>query len=122
MLADAIVEVDAGDWNPHRPVRGTCEPTVQLPSQVQDQEERSCEVRLEEGLWVEIWSIDGPECHVKLRNQTDDVDDQANVRSVDTHGSLVWNLVERVTLCLPSHSEADMRERNAAVDEEDGKT
>lgn len=63
-----------------------------------------------------------PNRHVKRGNQTDDVQNQANITTSDTHRRAVGHLLDRVALGNPGAAEPDMSEADGAPDEEIAET
>jgi hypothetical protein len=82
-LPHASVDVDVLGSNPHWAVRRILEPAVDLPDQVQDNEERCRHVAFEKGLDAEIWSADWVKCDVELGDERNGVDGKAYPRAPD---------------------------------------
>ena len=76
------------------------EPRVDFPAQVKSDQERSCEVGLEE-TFGRGRSADWEECDVELGDECEDVDEEADVRAPDAKGGLEWELVEGVAVGFP---------------------
>lgn len=57
-----------------------------------------------------------------LSDKNNDDDEETEPRSVDTTGSLEWDLINSVTVVSPGLAEADMGEADGAPGEESSKT
>lgn len=102
-LPHASVNIDVLDRNVERAFFWTSEPRVDLPSQVQNDEERTSKVSLEESGRVQVarrrahW-VKGD---VELSCQTEEIHDGTDVRTVDAEGGLEWEFINAVTLVFP---------------------
>ena len=65
-LAHARIDIDIADLDVERAVLGDAEPGVDLPGEVEEDEEGAGEVVLEEGGDDEVGAADGPERDVEL--------------------------------------------------------
>jgi len=88
-LAHASVDIDVLDLNIERAMGRDIEPGIQLPAEVEKDEEGASEIGLEEGGGVEIagWRADGVERGVELGDQAEEIHDCADVGSPDAEGS-----------------------------------
>lgn len=75
----ASVEVDVLDWDPQWAVCRAGEPAVDLPNEVQEDEKRAGEVKLEEGRSVQIRAANWPQSHVELRDESEHADEHTAV-------------------------------------------
>lgn len=89
-FSHSSINIDLADWCPERSVRRDLEPGVDLPDQVEEDKERTCQVSREESLSREIWSSDWIQRGVELRSQADEVDESTDVRASHTEGGLEW--------------------------------
>ena len=78
------------------------EPAVDLPDEVKDDQEWTGQIGLEEDGGIEVGSTDWVERNVELCNQAQQADDRANVRAVDTKGSLVGQFCDVMTVERPA--------------------
>ena len=138
-LAHAGVDIDVADLDVERAVLGDSEPGVDLPGEVEEDEEGAREVVLEEGGDDEVGAADGPERDVELGCQAEEVHHSADVGAVDAEGGAEGELVDAVAVefpvtrlggeyivegggFLPCRSEADVGYGDTAEDEEGGET
>ena len=80
-LPHASVDVDVLRSNPQWAVRRMLEPTVDLPHQVQNKEERCCHVGFEKALDAERCSTDWVKRDVELGDERNGVNGEANPRA-----------------------------------------
>jgi hypothetical protein len=136
LLPHAGVDVDILDCNPQRAMLRNVDPTVNLPAQVQGDEERRRHVSFEKGLGVRRSATDWEKCDIELGDEGKGTNAEGYPRAPDTKCGLVREFVEGVTvrlpeyivsagtsvrtgLCdLPGHAEADVRNTNTAEDEQ----
>lgn len=78
-FSHARVQIDVLDGNPHATMRWVHKPTVDFPSQVESQQERSGKVGLEEGFRVEGGAPYREQSDVELGYESADVDEEAEV-------------------------------------------
>jgi hypothetical protein len=100
-LAHAGVDVDVADLDVERAVLGDSEPGVDLPGEVEEDEEGAREVVLEEGGDDEVGAADGPERDVELGCQAEEVHHGADVGAVDAEGGAEGELVDAVAVVFP---------------------
>jgi hypothetical protein len=135
-LSHARVDIDVLDLDVQWSVCRELEPGVDLPADIQEDNEGRGQVSLEESLGIEIGATDWVEGDVEVCDQAQKVHDHTHVRSPDAEGGAEGDLVEAVTIVfptglvstevgnacveevLPCRTEADMGEGNAAEDEE----
>ena len=77
------------------------EPAIDLPTQVQEDEQRTSEVELKKFVGIQVRAADRIQCDVKLTHESENVDEQAHVRAPDTEGSLEGELVHGMTVGGP---------------------
>lgn len=117
-------------------MRWELEPGVDLPSDIQEDDEGRGQIALEKGLGIEIRTADWVQGDVEVCDQAEEVHDHTHVRSPDAKGGTEGDLVEAVAVVfpmiavrteaenscteinLPGRTEANMGEGNAAEDEE----
>jgi hypothetical protein len=100
-LPHASVDVDVLDSNPHWAVRRNREPAVDLPDQVQDNEERRRHVEFEKGLDLEIRAADWVKRDVELGDERNGVDGEADPGAPNAERGSVWDFVKRVAVQGP---------------------
>lgn len=108
-LAHSAVDVDIGDGNVEWTMLLDLDPGVGLPCNVQDDQEGSGKVLLEEVLSVEILSVEitssnGEEGDVELGGQAHKVHDGAYVRAVDAEGGAEGEFFNAVAGAFPEMS------------------
>lgn len=77
------------------------EPAVDLPNQVQEDEQRTSEVELEKVVGVQVRAADRVQCDVELSDKADDVDEQTQPRAPDAPGGPEGELVQGMTVGFP---------------------
>jgi hypothetical protein len=97
-------------------------PRVDLPGEVEEDEEGPSEVVLEEGGDDEVGAADGPEGDVELGGETEEVHYGADVGAVDAEGGAEGEFVDGVAVEFPGRAEADVGYSDTAEDEEGGET
>ena len=99
-------------------------PIRNLIHDVADQHDGECEIRLEPALDAltrrHVRVADGREAGPELRDQDEDVEDEADVGAVDGGLRLVRQLVERVALQLPGAPEPDVAQADGGPVEDGG--
>jgi len=103
---------------------GHPEPPLASPnllSGIKSEDDRAGEVRLEEVGKVRLAS-DGEQSSVELSSKANDVGEKANVTANDIGLGLVRQLLHVTARVCPALAEANVREVDAAPDEEVGKT
>jgi hypothetical protein len=136
-LPHASIDIDVLGSNPQRTMRRILEPAVDLPHQIQDDEERPRHVSFEEALDIKVRSTDRIKGDVELCNECNSVDGEAHPRTPNTERGSVWDFIESMTVqeprykisvetkyalcsegCLPSSAETNVGHRNTAKDEQ----
>ena len=77
------------------------EPAIDLPTEVEEDEQRTGEVELEKLVGVQVRAADRIQCHVKLSDESENVDEQAQVRAPDAKGGFEGELVHGMTVGSP---------------------
>lgn len=89
VLAHASVNVDILCADKHGTVSGDLEPTVDLPDQVQEDDERQGQILVEKGLRAACRvTSDREQSDVERSHQTDDVQKEAQPAAPDAKGCL----------------------------------
>lgn len=101
LLPHARVDINVLGADEERPVSRPDEPGVDLPHEVEEDEEGAGEVGLEEELGVEVGPTDGVEGDVELGDEAEDGDEEAEVGSPDTEGGAEGQLVDGVAVVFP---------------------
>lgn len=78
-IPHASVDVNVLDRDPQRAVCRAGEPAVDLPNEVQEDEKRAGEIKLEEGGGIQIRAAHGPQCDVELGDECEHTDEHATV-------------------------------------------
>lgn len=104
-LTHAIVDVDVLDLDVERAMFLHLEPRPGFPANVQNEEERTCEIVLEEDRRISIGATDWPDGNIKLGDEADEVHDHADVRSVDSQGCLEREFINAVAIKFPIDAE-----------------
>lgn len=78
-IPHAGVKVNVFDRDPKRAVCWALEPTVDLPNEVQEDEQRASEVKLEESAGIEVRASDGVESYVELGDESETTDEHTDV-------------------------------------------
>jgi len=78
-IPHSSVNINILDCGEEWAVGRNVDPTVYLPAQVKNDEERSSEIGLEEGFWVQVGSSDGVQGDVELAHKAEYVDENAQV-------------------------------------------
>lgn len=115
-LAGVSGDIHVGGADPHLPVA-----SPDLPANKEGEDDGTSKVRLEEVGNVRL-ATDGEESNVELSDKADDVEEKTNVTANDTKLGLVRKLLKSATRVCPALAETDVREVDAAPDEEVGKT
>lgn len=115
-LAGVSGDIHVGGADPHLPVA-----SPDLPANKEGEDDGTSKVRLEEVGNVRL-ATDGEESNVELSDKADDVEEKTNVTANDTKLGLVRKLLKSATRVCPTLAETDVREVDAAPDEEVGKT
>lgn len=102
LFSHASVDVDILESNEEGTMRWIREPAVDLPAQIQGDQEWTGQVELEEKLCAEIRPTNRIQSNVELRDEADDVDKQANVGAVNAPSGLVGQFVDRVAIVFPA--------------------
>lgn len=97
----ASVDIDLVNGDPQRAVFGALEPGVNLPHEIEEDEQGAGEVEVEEGFDVEVGSADGVQGDVELGDEREAADQDADVGAVDAEGGFVGEFVEAVAVCFP---------------------
>jgi hypothetical protein len=100
-LPHASIDIDIFCPDEESAICWAVKPTVDLPNEEQEDEERTGEVELEPGFSVEVGTANWVECDVELSDEGDYGDEHDEVRAVDTAGSFVWELVQGMTVVFP---------------------
>ena len=77
------------------------EPAIDLPTQVEEDEQRTSEVKLEKFIGIQVRAPDRIQCDVELSHESNDVYEDAHVRAPDAKSSLVGELVQGMTVGSP---------------------
>ena len=94
LLAHTGVDIDILNLDPDGAVARSDEPRVNLPAEVQEDEQGAGEVELEKVAGVEVGPADGVERDVELGHQADDVDEEAEIGAPDAECSAEGDLIE----------------------------
>ena len=100
-LSHTSVDIDILDLDPDGAVARSDEPRVNLPAEIQEDEQGTGEVELEEVAGVEVGAADGVERDVELGHQADDVDEEAEIGTPDAEGGAEWDLIEGAAVEFP---------------------
>ena len=146
LISHARIDIDVSGSDEEWAVGRADEPAVNLPAQVEEDQQRPGKVELEKGGGVEVGASDRVQCDVELGDQGDDVDQDAQPRAPNTELGLVGKFVDGMavvspsrTLCqqgrsqdenwnsdflvdLPGLAKANMSKCDGGVDKEDGET
>ena len=115
-LASIGGDIHVGGADPHLPVT-----SPNLPANKEGEDDGTSKVRLEEVGNVRL-ATNGEESNVELSDKADDVEEKTNVTANDTKLGLVRKLLKSATRVCPTLAETNVREVDAAPDEEVGKT
>ena len=77
------------------------EPAIDLPTQVEEDEQRTSEVELEKVVGTQVRAADRIQCYVKLTHESENVDEQAHIRAPDAEEGPEWELVHGMTVGSP---------------------
>jgi len=96
-------------------MRGILEPTEDLPNDIKCQDQRRSQVRLEECRYGGCGAAGSPEGRVELGCETEEVEEDAEVRTVDAEGGAVGELGDGMAAEGPGAAEADVGYADRAV-------
>jgi hypothetical protein len=99
--AHSSVDINVTNLDIQRTMGWNLEPGVDLPDEVQDNEERSGQIGLEEDGRIEIGSSNWVEGDVELGDEAHQVQNSAEVRTPNTELSLERKLVNMMALIFP---------------------
>lgn len=103
-LTHPRVDIDILDLDVKWTLLRMFEPRPALPAKVQNKEEGTCKIILEEDGGVKIGPTDRPESDVELGSEAEEVHQGASIRTPDTECGSKWQFIDVVALMFPVKS------------------
>lgn len=97
----ARVDIDVLDLGEEWAVSGPVEPTIDLPDEVEENDQRPSKVQLEEDVGVQVGTTDGVEGDVELAHQGKDANQNADVRAPHAEDSSEGEFGSRMSVVRP---------------------
>lgn len=79
-------------------------PAIDLPTQVEKDEQRTSEVELEKYIGCQVRAANRIQCDVELTHESDNIDEQAHVRAPDAESGPEGELVHGMTVGSPVYA------------------